>query len=180
MLTARGYSLWLIPHEEAYIKLSHLISQLSEKYKAPCFAPHVTLIGGIASPKEEIISKTANLASMLNPFGIELNGLRYSDKYFKCLFLKAKETDEIKEASQKARGIFNMQDSPEYMPHLSLIYGNYSTETKERIISEIGEKFSMSFEIRNIHLFSTSGEPRFWHYVKEFPSKNNLNGPDRI
>lgn len=55
-----------------------------------------------------------------------------------------------------------------YIPHLSLMYGNFPSELKEKIIAEIGKDFNMNFEIKSIHLFSTLGEPEDWYRVKEF------------
>jgi hypothetical protein len=77
------------------------------------------------------------------------------------------------EANLKARKIFNRQQDPKYMPHLSLMYGNFSPIIfspiiKEEIIDSMGREFDISFEVGSISLFPTNGEPLDFCKVKEF------------
>lgn len=168
MPEAKGYSLWLMPAGDVYDRLKGLISRLSRRYSTPDFEPHVTLLSEIPGPEDEIVSKTARLASVIGPYKIELSRVEYLNEYFRCLFLRAKETDEVMRANREARRIFGRETDPEYMPHLSLMYGDFPPRTKEKIIEEIGKEISAGFGVESIHLFSTSGEPEDWYRVKEF------------
>ena len=168
MVKAKGYSIWLIPAGEVYQKLSEIISKLSEKYSAPNFEPHVTLIGDLLGVEEEIISKTSELANLLKPFEINLKKADYLDEYFKCLFIRAEKTKEIIEANNITRETFDQKSNPEYLPHLSLMYGNFSPEIKEKVLTNLGKQFNISFEVKSVHLFSTTGEVKDWHKIKEF------------
>jgi len=168
MPKAEGYSIWLIPEEEVYQKLAEIISQLSKKYSTPNFEPHVTLIGNLLGAGEEIISKTSKLASQLKPFKIKLKRAGYFDEYFRCLFIRAEKTNEIIEVNKIAREIFNLKSDSEYMPHLSLMYGDISAKIKEGILVDLGREFDIFFEVKSIHLFSTAGEVKVWYKMKEF------------
>ena len=55
------------------------------------------------------------------------------------------------------------------MPHLSLMYGDFTPQIKEKIITEIGKKIPISFDVDNIHLFSTDSKPKNWRRIKKFP-----------
>lgn len=166
-MKAKGYSIWLTPTGEVYRKLAEIISQLSKKYSTPNFEPHLTLIGDLIGSEEEIISKTLKLAEQLKPFEIKLKKADYFDEYFKCLFIRAGKTKEVIEANNIAREAFNLEPNPEYMPHLSLMYGDLSPEIKEEILTDLGKEFDLSFEVKSIHLFSTTGEVKDWSKVKE-------------
>ncbi len=166
MAKATGYSLWLMPSGDVYDKLTEIISRLSKMYSTPVFEPHITLIGGIEVSEEEIISKTSELASIIKPFEIRLDKMDMLDEYFKCLFVRI-EPESIMKANMKARKIFNRENDKKYMSHLSLMYGNLSAETKEKIIAEIGNIFNIVFEVKSIYIFSTKGEPKDWHRIKE-------------
>ena len=170
-MRAEGYSIWLIPSGDVYQKLAEIISQLSDKYSAPNFEPHVTLIGDLLGAKEEIISKTTKLAGSLKPFEIKLKRVDYLDEYFKCLFVRAEKTKELIQANNLAKEIFNRKFDPEFMPHLSLLYGDFIPEIKEKILGDLGREFNIDFEVKSIHLFSTTGEVKDWHRIKEFPLK---------
>jgi 2'-5' RNA ligase len=168
MSKAKSYSLWLMPTGEVYDRLNTLISQLSREYYTPYFKPHVTLIGEVLDSENEVISNIAHLTSVIHPYRIELGRVQYRNEYFRCLFLKAKETDEVMRANQEARKIFSRQSDLKYMPHLSLMYGDFTTQTKEEIIADIGREISVGFDVDSIHLFSTDGAPKDWYRVKQF------------
>jgi 2'-5' RNA ligase len=167
-MKAKGYSIWLIPTGEIYQKLSKIISQLSRKHSAPNFEPHVTLIGDLLGSEKEIIDKTSELAKSLEPFEIKLNKAGYLDNYWRCLFIQAEKTKELIQANKITKKIFNRTSDPEYFPHLSLMYGDFSSKTKEEILADLGKEFDTSFEIKSLHLISTTGEVKDWYRVREF------------
>jgi 2'-5' RNA ligase len=165
----KGFSLWLMPSGEVYKRLYSLILQLGRKYNTPIFEPHVTLIGEVQGDEETLILKTIKLASLIKSYKIELNTVEFLDDYFRCLFLRVRETDEVMKANKEARKIFRREIESRYIPHLSLIYGHLSHQIKEDLITEIDKEIPTRFEVNSIHLFSINGEVKDWYRVKEFP-----------
>lgn len=157
-----------MPSGETYDKLAGKISDLSLKYNTPNFLPHITLMGGVEGSQEEGIEKTSKLASLIKPFKVELTYIDYLDYYFQCLFVRCKETRKLIEANERARKVFGRESDPAYMPHLSLIYGDFTHETKNGIVGEIGKQFNISFGVDKIHLYSTNGEVKDWFKIGEF------------
>lgn len=166
MIRSRGYSLWLMPTGDLYDKLFRLIANLSGKYATPLFQPHVTLLAEVVGPEEEIVSKTMQLAAAIRSYEITLTTVAHN--IFMCPFLRVKATGPVMEANARARELFQRQGDLPYLPHLGLIYGDFTAETKEQIIAEIGREFNETFLVRSIHLVSTAGEPKDWHGVREF------------
>lgn len=166
-MKSRGHTLWLIPTGEAYEKFSSLIKKLAEEYNAPVFMPHVTLLGDFLQPEEECISLTKQLVSDQKPFTIKMNEIGYEDSYFRTLFVRAEKKEPLLNLHNRSKGIFK-KDIPPYMPHLSLLYGTFPVETKEKIIGEIGRNQSIQFEISSLHLIK-GGEVENWRIVEEFP-----------
>ena len=166
MTRSIGLSLWLQPSGELYDELGKMISQLSSKYGAPIFPPHVTLLGDLLGDEKEITTQAQQLASRLEPFQITLTTVDYLDSYFRCLFVHAEETPALVEANRLARNIFHREQDPRFMPHLSLMYGTFDDETKKRIIESIGREFNKSFPVDRIHLLSCNGEPKDWYRVQ--------------
>jgi len=160
-----------MPEGELYDELDQIISQLSKEYAAPLFKPHITLLGDIVETEERIMSKIAELANFLKPFSVFFTTLDSLDEYFRCVFVQAKETDGIMAANAKAREIFNRQQNPPFIPHLSLLYGVFSSETKEQIIAKVGKEFPRTFQIQSIYVVASSKniDPKDWRVLKEFP-----------
>jgi 2'-5' RNA ligase len=185
MKGAIGYSVWLIPSADAYSRLLGLITQLSKDYGGPLFDPHVTLIGGVLGSNEEIVSKTLRLASLLEPFTIELENLGYSDEFFRCVFIRVKRSEEVMGAYSRAQDVFRLPRDPQWMPHLSILYGDFSSGMKAKIIQRIGSEFALSFVVTTVRLMLTEGRPEDWRRVRTFslkerpPSGIRSNSPDR-
>jgi len=171
MITSSGFSLWLQPTDQAYDRLAGIIAQLGAQYRAPVFEPHVTLLGGLTGSADALITRSAQLAKLLKSNVIKLATLDYLDEYFCCLFANAEKTNWLIDANTKTRKLFHREDAPEFMPHLSLLYGDFPPTTKQRIIIEIGSRLELSFQVTSLRLWSTTGEPEEWYKIKEFSLK---------
>ena len=171
MVSVREYSIWIIPPEPFNDRLTQVIARLSKQYSTLSFEPHVTLLGDLLLPEEDMVSKTSQLADLLRPFTLQLTTVSYLSEYFRCLFIKVEETEALMEANRKARTLFQREYDPRFMPHLSLLYGNFTPEKKEAIISEIGRSFQIPFEVRSLHVVLSSSNivPESWRKLAQFP-----------
>lgn len=169
IMKAKGHSLWLMPSGDVYDRFSKLVEKLAQEHSAPIFQPHVTLLGEILEGEEDIIKKTQELVEAHQPLPVTLDSVDYQDYYFRTLFVRANETQPLLDLHNNAREVFKMQGIPPYMPHLSLLYGDFPQAVKDKIIQEIGRDFTSQFEVTSVHLFKTDGEANTWHRVKEFP-----------
>jgi 2'-5' RNA ligase len=163
------FSLWLMPQGRPREGLEKLITRLSAQYTTPKFEPHVTLIGELAIPEQEAVTKTKRLAQILKPFTISLKEAACLDEYFRCVFIKADKTEELMNANLNACALFGQVEDKDYMPHLSLIYGDLTLPLKEQIIKDIGQESHMSFKVNGIALYCTSGHPKDWYRILETP-----------
>jgi 2'-5' RNA ligase len=171
MAEINQYTLWVVPPGEVYEKLAALILQLSRRYNAPKFEPHLTLLGDIEATEEGMLEKSQQLAESLNPFRVHLAKVGQLDDFFRCVFLRAEETPALMAANAEVRKMFGRQADPGFMPHVSLLYGHYPAEIKEKAIAQIGGGFDIEFDVNSIHLvYSSANIPiNDWNVIKEFP-----------
>ncbi|MBU0979520.1 MAG: 2'-5' RNA ligase family protein [Nanoarchaeota archaeon] len=162
------FSFFLTPRGAALEKLSKLIERLAIQLSSPIFEPHVTLLSSMPLPLTETISKTKELASALRPFTIRLNKVVHEDIWNKAIFINAEQSKKLMEANAKAREAFGLEDY-EYLPHLSILYGEFPVETKERLIKDIGPELDIKFEAKSIRIWDTVQSPWKWKFVKEIP-----------
>lgn len=162
------YSLWLTPTGDVYEQLERILHKLSAKYGAPEFPPHVTLLGGMVGPRRELLCKSASVAALIRPFTIRLGKIDYLDEYFRCLFVRAATTAPLLKAHQAARDGFGRRREPSFMPHLSLLYGDFSLSLKEGAAADLGPRLDLAYKVRSLVLYSTRGEPRDWRRVAKF------------
>ena len=171
------YSTWFIPEGEVYTRLSEVIINISDEFGTPKFEPHVTLLGGLTGLREEeAISRVTELARNLEPLKITLTKVSYFSSYsnendatYRSLFILPERTKPLMEANHLASKTFGKEGGPPYYPHLSIMYGSFTPETKERIISKVGREFSLNFEVKYIYLWSVKGLPEEWKLIKKIP-----------
>jgi 2'-5' RNA ligase len=169
MNTPEKYALWLMPGGETFYRLETLIGELSLRHGTPVFPPHMTLLGGLFPPREKLLEKVPALAASLKPFGVGFEGIGCLDEYYRCIFIKVRQTKEVVDANRKAREIFGREDDAPFMPHLSLVYADMKAAKKRKIISSLeNEVRNVGFEADSLHLYSTPGEPSEWYEEKEF------------
>jgi 2'-5' RNA ligase len=165
------YSVWIVPPKDVYDRLAQLIARLSARHAAPLFEPHVTLLGSSTVSKDAALSRVSELAGLLKPFQVRLTEISYRDEYFRALFIGVEQTKEVMKANAKARSLFNLPPDVGYMPHLSLLYGDFPPDVKQDIMAEVGTNCGLAFEAHSIHLvLASSGiPPETWRRIEEFP-----------
>lgn len=165
-----GYHLFFLPEGELFDNLQTTINALADKYQGAKFEPHLTLLARIPKADEaELVTKTKQLASMIEPFEVEPREVIAQDAYFRALYCKAEPNPRIEEYHQKALEMFGVQDVNVYLPHLSLYYGNVPQSTKDEMIASLLLPNSMKFLVDKVYLYQTEGEAPEWIRVGVYP-----------
>lgn len=167
-LAGKGYALWLVPEEPMFSLLADRIAGLSLKYSTPRFDPHVTLLSRITGQEQGVRAKSGSLVKALKPVGVELGAIGYLDEYYRCLFFHVIPAGPIVKAHQTAQEAFRVRSELDYMPHLSLVYGNLELEMKKGIAAEMGSLSGHTFELGYLKLYRVSGNPDAWKCIEEF------------
>ncbi len=150
-------------------RFGRLIDALSQRLGTPRFHPHVTLCGTGDYTEADVRARTAALAARLAPVPIHLTEVGYTEEYFRCLYIKAERSPALLAAHATACAHFGRPAVPDFMPHLSLVYGELSREQKEKIIAEIGRRFDLTFCADAISLCWPAGTPESWRVLGPFP-----------
>ncbi len=174
MLTAKGYSIWLMPRGKTYDDLSDLLRRLSRQFNSPTFEPHITLISGLEESIEEVKVKTKQLANNCGSSTIEFSNFGFSGEYFKSLYLNVKYSEELFTAYDETNKIFDRLNPPPFQPHLSLFYGNMNQNEKDKIILENKNLLDISFEVNQLNLYSTKGFSSDWFRIDHFELKMKI------
>ncbi len=149
-------------------ELSDTIKKLAAEYSGPVFMPHVTLLAGIsAGSEEDIFAKARAVADALAPIRLTLEEVGAEDAYFKALYFRIRETEEMNAYHARAKRIFGIEDNG-YTPHLSLLYGNYPRVRKEQTIKALPVLEGNTFLADRIYLYRTEGKAADWQEIKQF------------
>lgn len=166
------YSLWLEPTGDIAYRLQERIKELSRKHNTPVFEPHVTLLGGLTYGETELVQLTDTLGSSLKPFEILLTKGDCGSSFYQSIFIRVKESKELKYARNLACRLFDVNEAEEYTPHLSLLYGDMPMNEKERILNLMGRDYHVSFKAKGVRLVRTEGKPDKWKKIHSSVFKN--------
>lgn len=168
-----GYHLFFEPGGSALSLLKDTVAKLSEEYGGPLFEPHLTLLATIPIEDEILLAgKAAALAEAISPFTLTLEGFGAEDTFFRALYMRARNDEELSRYHKQARALFGGEDPIPYVPHVSLLYGNYDAERKVKSIEALKSLGSISFPITALTLWETPGEASAWRRVQTFPFPN--------
>ena len=158
-----------MPEGEPRDRLARVIARLAERFSAPPFPPHVTLLSGIEGhAADEVLAAGRALAAAVRPFPLRFRRVEGRDEFFRCLFLAA-DLDEPLRAARAAGGrAFGRASDPDFLPHLSLVYGALPTTTKQELAVELGDIVTLSFEAARLHLWRTEGPVPAWQQIAVF------------
>jgi 2'-5' RNA ligase len=162
------YSLWLMPEGEVRDRLTLILKRLSARFEVPEFPPHVTLLGSSMGERDEMVRRSSLVAADLMPFTIHLEKIDHRDEYFRCVFVHAEPMEPLRDAHRAVCWTFGRTPDPDFMPHLSLLYGNFSLDVKKYIMVELGFQFDIQFEAPSLHLYHTEGAVENWRLVETF------------
>jgi 2'-5' RNA ligase len=160
-------SIWLIPKDFERRKFSRCIDGLAADYNSPGFIPHITLIPGLEGDFDDISKNIIKSCKNLSPINVEIDGIDMTDNYWRSVFFRIKKDEKLLNLYDKIRESIEpciTKIDKEYFPHLSLIYGEFPQNTKDKIIAAVNsEKLPKSFLIDNIYLLNMdSGLPSEW------------------
>ena len=167
MRKQHSYLIWIMPEGEVKRKLSRIINKLSQNYNSPKFEPHVTLVGSFEGTESELIITAEKYSKLINPFEIELTKAAYLNEFFRSLFILAKKTKSLLKNHETGKKLFAVPNK-RYLPHLSLIYGDFDAKTKKRIIKAIGENVNLKFKVKSIYLVHKNEVNLKWTVINKF------------
>ncbi|KAJ1960674.1 hypothetical protein GGI12_003672 [Dipsacomyces acuminosporus] len=180
------YSLWVCPPPgtQPHSEIDALIAKFSKSLDAPRFPPHATLFSPIkAATDEQAIQQVQAYISQLHeqsngiagiPVGVL--GLATGKKFYQCVLLEVGTTgsqyDEavIRSANAAARKNWTAEAQPEFYPHVSLVYGEYTPERLASIASKVRDELpsqvhSLSYVATEIRIVETVGPCEQWRDI---------------
>ena len=162
------YSIWLVPEGGKREFYQKLIEALGREHKGPIFVPHITVLGNIRMEEEEVLLKLRELAGLHHPLSVTLNEVAAGNEFYRCVFAKAEKTPSLLQLYTDACRVLEI--TPEdFMPHLSLLYGEYDMSLKKKIAAGIEIHDTLYLDSLFIYETSPNLNPQDWRLVGKIP-----------
>jgi hypothetical protein len=127
----------MVPKEEKVKEyVAGWVEKLAKEHGGAVFEAHMTLVGDVELPLDEMKEMVEELAKGMEPMKLITGEVSYSTTYYQCVFVRLKAEFELMEVYVKAREMFGL-GSGVFMPHMSLLYGDLEFEKREKIVRGI-------------------------------------------
>ncbi|KAJ2399256.1 hypothetical protein GGI23_002762 [Coemansia sp. RSA 2559] len=177
------YSLWLCPSGDSnsQVLLNEIITECSKPLGAPHFHPHITLFSpvfansdsdALTQVREYIVKLHSELDKDALSAGIPFRASKVAigGKYYQCVLLEEQGSAVLAQANAIARQHWNANNQPDFYPHASLVYGDYSKSKRKQIAADViamlpGDIEQLSFFTSEIRVVQTEGPCEQWRDI---------------
>ena len=160
------HAIWLTFSKNDRKYLKKIIDEISEKYHAPKFEPHITVYGLIDSELSLIDDVVKKVVLDCNSFFVEKSEILQSEELWKTVYLELKANDQLELIYKNLRKHFEKILKFEFNPHISLIYKILPVEEKLKIINNLDIK--SEFLVNNLAIQKFFPDIEKWKIVKEY------------
>ena len=153
------YTLWLLPSEEDEAWTRRLIDDFASELGTEHFDPHVTILGGLTGLDAAREAEIAGLAKGHAAFDVEIAEVAFLPEVFRAFFLKLGAHPTFGALNRTAEGLGSIYPNSDFMPHVSLIYGEPELNVKQALRERLQESVrgrSLRFD-RLAYVYSGKG-----------------------
>jgi len=98
------FAVWLMPEKKHAVLLSEIITQLCKTYSKTPFEPHLTLVSGLCSSIEQVISRLLEMRSTVHPLVLSIDKVDCSEEFFRTLFIQLRPSNDLEKLYSEVKG----------------------------------------------------------------------------
>ena len=170
----KAYWLWLEISRADKKKIQKIKNLINQKLKGPRFDIHLTLFFSYLKMNQKEIKLIKKISKKINKFKIQLIKYDFTDKKYTSLFIKVKKSKKLNLIRKKFNKTNYLKQYSKYHPHISLYYGEKSTELKKKIISEL-PKLNKTVTIDKLSISNINEKINKWKIIKRIRLSEKKN-----
>lgn len=163
--------MWLVPASpERETTISVIQNLIKSEPDSPAFDPHITLLHPIpkSTPIESITTTLQNIAQQLDlrakPLWLNLKPAQAGTFYYQSVLAPVAPNDTLSALRAACEDAFEWKNGKPYFPHLSLLYGDLSTERRDELAQTVRDP-PESVTIKEILVVDCTGVAKDWKTV---------------
>ena len=162
------YSLWLRPTQIQIDEISRIISELAHRYRTTPFPPHITLLSSLTVELDSIEKACQKIIDRIHSFEIPMQNIAYTTAFYRNFFIMAEPTSTLTTLHEDMKTELEFETSEDFVPHVSLLYGNLDVKTKECLKDELSESYPKIFQCSRLDIYNSTGEVPDWFLVNSY------------
>ncbi len=164
---SKAHWIWCQFQDTDMCFLEKLQSEVNNKFKGPSFEVHMTLLGPFAVMDEHRINKIESICRTLKPIKVIPKCYDFDDKFFMAFYVKLKQTQPLLDFRSKFFDLDPILKKSDYLPHISLTYGNFSSRKKETFINQLVQ-LKKNFLLSKVCIVNVDEAVFSWKIIRTF------------
>jgi putative hydrolase of the HAD superfamily len=126
-------AVFLTPAADDFRYADGIIRELSAKFGAPLFEPHLTVCSGLCADPELLKGIVAEAARSIPLLALRVRGIGSSEAYFRTLYVEFEPDLLLTGLRERMGSVVARPDNVTYLPHLSLLYREMPLAEKKAV-----------------------------------------------
>lgn len=160
-----GYVCWLIPEESGSVIFRDLIKNLSQKYAAPVFSPHITLCH-VSVEDAETGTSLSRFCKSVSPFQITFQNVQCRNHPYQKIVLPIQVPAGLQKVYEACKEWIPEKEIKSADPHLSLLYSSLPCSKLKEDMIQVKAKLPLEVTIQKAVLVRVSGGPDQWEIIE--------------
>lgn len=156
---------WLIPEESGAVIFRDLIKNLSQKYTAPVFSPHITLCH-VSAEDAETGTFLSGFCKTVSPFQITFQNVQCRNYPYQKIVLPIQAPAGLQKAHKVCKEWIPETEIKSADPHLSLLYSLLPCSRLKEDVVQVQAKLPLDATIQKAVLVRVSGGPGQWEIIE--------------
>ncbi len=136
----------MLPTNKDSKYLSYVIENLSRKYNAPIFSPHLTVYDSVKIDLPALKGVVKSSIDGLRPIVVEKSRIDESNYVWKTVFIVIKRNPHLTQINRNLASFLSKYTHYSFKPHMSLIYKKMVRAQRLRIVNELKIKNEFKFD----------------------------------
>ena len=159
----------LFPSIETNI-LNEIKTLVQSKLKSPVFDTHITLAGPYLNIDKSFLNKLKTFGENNSVIMLNFDRYNFKQEMFKSFYISIKHSRDLEELRKNIYKLNKFDLEKNYLPHISLSYGNHDMKEKKMLISKL-PVFNKPIKMSKIALVEVDENINLWKILECF----NLN-----
>ena len=153
--------------------LIEIQNKVHSKLISPEFKIHLTLAGPFYEIDRSSIDGIRIYCSQNSPIELKLFKYDYQEKFFQSFFVAVSQSQEFNDLRNAMFKINHQEPTQQFLPHISLAYGDYEKTVKENLITSL-PCLKNSLTIDKVSIVEIDGNITLWKTLECFSFRRVL------
>ena len=148
--------------------LIEIQNQVQKELRGPKFTIHLTLAGPFDEITQSSIDGIGAYCTQNSPIEVKIIKYDYKEKFFQAFFIAVSQSKKLNGLRNAMFKINHQKPTPQYLPHISLAYGDYKKTVKEKLITSL-PSLKNSIVIDKVSIIDIGENMNLWKASQYFP-----------